>query len=73
MAGSAVDDDGHTGHIGLFRLRFHPRVTQHKRRQSPFQIVIPAERSESRDPSGQRWDGSRLGAMLAHRLAGMTI
>jgi hypothetical protein len=37
-----------------------------------FTIVIPAERSESRDPLRRRPDGSRLGAMQEHRLAGMT-
>jgi hypothetical protein len=35
--------------------------------------VIPGERSETRDPSCKRHNGSRLCAMLTHRLAGMTI
>ena len=35
--------------------------------------VIPAEHGECRDPPWKRTDGSRPGAMLAHRLAGMTV
>jgi len=36
-------------------------------------IVIPVERSEGRDPLSRLHPGSRHGALLTQRLAGMTI
>jgi len=59
---------GHAAYYGLER-RWPTQSFWARRRDK---AVIPGERSEARDPRSNMHPASRHGAMLTHRLAGMT-